>query len=135
MSRSKGERQIESILKGAGIKYETEKTFDVIGFKGRALPYDFYGVYKGKEFLIEVQGVEHYEMTPFFHDSKSDFQKRQIYDERKISYALAHKINLYCIPYWDLEYISTIKDVFSPVYHAKSKHHNYDAFRAHKAGL
>lgn len=133
MATSKGERKIFSILQGAGIKFETEKVFDVTGFKGRALPYDFYGIYNGEEFLIEFQGIEHYELVPFFHDKKSDFQKRQVYDERKISYALAHNIKLYCIPCWEIDDINTIEDVFAPAHLATSKNHNYDAYRAHIA--
>ena len=131
---SKGELQISSILTAAHIPFEREKTFsDLNGFKQTHLRYDFYGTYKGKPFLIEFQGEEHYFYIPHFHKRRADFQKRQIYDERKISYALAHKIQLYCIPFWDLDKLTSVKDLFKEKYLARSKNHNYQAYKFYKA--
>lgn len=132
MSRSKSEEKIASILRGAGISFTQEYTIGAQGFRGYKLPYDFHGVYNGKEFLIEFQGAEHYEFIPYFHKNRSDFLQRQVYDERKIKAALTANIPLYCIPYWDLDRITSIDDLLNPIYIATSKNHNYNAWRAHK---
>lgn len=132
MYSSKGELLISRILSSSSVSFVQEKTFsDLNGFRNVKLRYDFYGTYKGQPFLIEVQGEEHYKFIPYFHKRRADFQKRQIYDEKKISYALAHKIKLYCIPFWDLDKISTVKDIFKEKYLARSKNHNYQAYRAY----
>ena len=82
--------------------------------------------------LIEVQGAQHYKYSKFFHKKRSDFTKAQERDRRKISYALAHKIPLYCIPYWDIDSIHTLSDIFKPEYLATSKFHNDVAYRNHQ---
>lgn len=135
MARSKGEEHIARLLHEAGIPFETEKIIDARGFKGYKLPYDFYGIRDGNEFLIEFQGAEHYEYIPYFHKKLADFKRRQVYDERKIGAAIAMGVPLYCIPYWDLESLQCADDLFKDKYLARSQNHNYEAFRAHNSNL
>ena len=125
---SQGEQHISSILKKEHIKYEQEKQFK-----------DLYnGLYRFDFFLpnfnvcIEVNGQQHYVYTPYFYTSKSDFLKAQERDRRKISYCLARGINLYIIPYWELENIHTSRDIFKEEYLARSKFHNDEVYRLQK---
>jgi hypothetical protein len=79
--------------------------------------------------LCEVQGEQHYIYNKKFYKNKSDFLKAQERDRRKISYALAHGIKIYCIPYWEIENISSVEDLFSQKFLAKSKFHNDIVYR------
>ena len=128
---SLGEEKIVKLLNANKISFEREKTFpDLKGFKSANLRYDFYlPDYNGCQILIEFQGLEHYKRVPFFQETEADFQKRQIYDEKKISYSLAKKIHLYCIPYWELDGLQEINDLFQEKFLAKSKDHNYFVYR------
>ena len=43
---------------------------------------------------VEVQGVQHYQMNPFFHKTKADFQKQQKRDRDKVFFCELNSINL-----------------------------------------
>lgn len=132
---SKGEQRIIQILQDAHIQFVTEYILGAKGFSQQPLRYDFHGFFHHKEFLIEYQGIEHYTFVPFFHKSRAEFQKRQIYDEKKISYALAQGIQLYCIPYWDLDKLEKVEDLFKKEYLAKTKSHNYSVYEKYQKSL
>ena len=72
------------------------------------------------------------EFSPFFHKSRSDFLKAQERDRIKITYCLSHGIKLYCIPYWELDNLSSVEDLFAQKFLAKSKFHNDIVFRTKK---
>lgn len=134
--RSNGELKIQKILFANGVAFSTEYILGAKGFSQVPLRYDFHLTqYHGKEILIEFQGEEHYKFIPFFHKTHADFQKRQIYDEKKISYALAQNIDLYCIPYWDIDQINSLTDLFKPEYLAQTKSHNYIAYEKYQKSL
>ena len=92
--------------------------------------YDFY--IPELNTILEVNGQQHYIFTKAFYKNKTEFLKAQERDRRKISYALAHGIKIYCIPYWEIDNISTFDDLFAQKFLAKSKFHNDDAFRTKK---
>lgn len=123
--RSNGEQKIQQILLSNKIKFSTEYILGVKGFSQQPLRYDFHLYYQEREILIEFQGEEHYKFIPFFHKTRADFQKRQIYDEKKISFALAKNIPLYCIPYWEIDKINSMQTLLNPEYIARDKSHNY----------
>ena len=58
-----------------------------------------------------------------FQKTRKDFLAQKERDRRKISYCLAHKIDLYIIPYWDINKIKSVKDLFRPMYKARSRWH------------
>lgn len=128
---SAGEQKIAEILRKSKITFEREKTFsDLKGFGIANLRYDFYlPDYNGEEILIEFQGLEHYKRVDYFQKEEADFKRRQIYDEKKISYSLANKIPLYCIPYWVQNDLNEVKDLFQENFLAKTKNHNYTVYR------
>jgi len=82
--------------------------------------------------LVEVNGEQHYIPTKRFYKNKTEFSKAQERDRRKISYALARGMKLYCIPYWEIDNIKTTNDLFAQKFLAQSKFHNDDVFRTKK---
>ena len=133
--RSNGEQKIQQILLSNKIKFSTEYILGVKGFSQQPLRYDFHLYYQEREILIEFQGEEHYKFIPFFHKTRADFQKRQIYDEKKISHALAIGVNLYCIPYWEIDNINSLEDLFNKKYLARTKNHNYITYEKYQKSL
>lgn len=122
------EQKIYKILKQENLSFVQEKQFKDC-YNG-LYRFDFY--LPRKNILIEVQGPQHYEYTKIFHKSRSDFLKAQERDRRKISYCLAQNIPLYCIPFWEIDDISTFKDIISPKFSVKSKFHNDEVWREHQ---
>lgn len=99
-------------------KYEYKTQFDTLSCKnpktGRALPYDF--ELRDFKILIEVQGEQHREYTPYFHSCLEDFQY-QVYKD-KIKNEFAHKMGyqLIYLYYSDLKndnYINILNDAIS----------------------
>lgn len=125
---SKGEAKIASILTKEKVKFVREKQFKDL--RSGLYRYDFY--LPVQNILIEFNGAQHYAFTPYFHKNRSDFLKAQERDRRKISYALARHIPLYCIPYWDLETLHLFKDLLRAPYLVTSKFHNDEAWRLQK---
>ena len=117
---SKGEEHLIRILRAANIKFEREKTFSDL--KGGKFRYDFYlPLYN---ILIEVDGEQHFKQVKKFQKTRKDFLHQQENDRRKNSYALANKITLIRIPYWEIDNIKTYTDLFQPKFFVVSKWHN-----------
>lgn len=129
---SKGEEKIISILKKENFSFEREKTFSNLKKHGNHLRIDFY--LPSKNIAIEFNGLAHYKKVDFFHKSNKDFKKQQEYDRYKISYCLTHKINLYIIPYWEIEKIDCAQSIFQNKFKAKTKWHNDIVFQRYKEG-
>lgn len=117
------ELYILKVLSRSRIIFEREKTFsDLRRGKYR---YDFYiPNCGGKKVLIEVDGEQHFNQIKHFQKTRSDFKKTQEHDRRKNSYALAYGYTLIRIPYWRVNEIKTIEDLFNPDFIVKSKYHN-----------
>ena len=131
---SSGEEMIARLLTQAKIKFVQEKTFkDLRGGKFR---YDFYCPnLNGKEVIFEFNGRQHYEQVTKFQPTLKDFHKTQEHDRRKISYALANNILIYCIPFWEEEHIKTIADLCNIKFLAISRWHNDLVWGAYKKGV
>lgn len=120
---SKYEEYIMGILLKENIKFQREKTFYDLK-KGR-FRFDFYiSNYKGKIYILEIDGQQHFERVARFQKTKSDFLKQQEHDRIKNSYCLANNLNLYRIPYWEIEKIKTFEDMVKDKFKVKSKWHN-----------
>lgn len=89
------EEKVVKILKTAAVKFQREKTFSDL--QGGRYRYDFY--IPSTNTILEVDGVFHFK--PIRGEQELKAQKER--DRRKNSYALAHNIILYRIPYWDLD--------------------------------
>lgn len=128
MTTSKGEQLIINLLKENKIHFEREKVFKDC-YNG-LYRYDFY--LPDFNILLEYNGEQHYSYTKKFFQKKSDFLKAQERDRRKISYALAHNMKIYCIPFWEEKNIKSFEDLFNNKFLAKTKFHNDDAYRLQK---
>jgi hypothetical protein len=124
---SKGAKKIEKILQENHIRYSLEKTFpNLKSSKGKFLRFDF-AIYDYKNnliSLIEYDGEAHFQKINHFYKNNTKFLNAQGRDRKKNSYCLAYNIPLYRIPYWDINKISTLKDLFSKSYRVISQYHN-----------
>lgn len=119
---SKLEEKVITLLRKEHIQFMREKTFPDLR-KGR-FRYDFEVYVDGGRALLEIQGQGHYEFIPKFYKRRADFESAKERDRRKISYALAHHIPLYVIPYWELEHITTARNLLRPQYLATTRWKN-----------
>lgn len=107
MKASNGERKICDILDAAGVQYIEEYSFeDLVSSSGRPLRFDF-AVFDDSgelDFLIEYQGVQHYQARPKF-GGMAGLYKQQFNDMLKREYCHKHDINLVIIPYTDQAWI------------------------------
>lgn len=103
MRASRGEIKIEEILKENGIVFQEEYSFpDLLSFKGSPLRFDF-AIFDDEgnlDFLIEYQGVQHYEAKSKF-GGYTGLKKQQYNDMQKRLYCKKHNIILIAIPYTD----------------------------------
>lgn len=103
MKASRGEIKIYEILQNAGLNFEEEYSFpDLISSTGRPLRFDFAVLDDdgNLDFLIEYQGVQHYEAKSKF-GGYSGLRKQQYNDMQKREYCRKHNIILIAIPYVD----------------------------------
>ncbi len=122
------EKKIYDLLVEGHFYIEREKIFKDC-YNG-LYRYDFY--LPQINTIIEVNGEQHYSPVKKFYKNKTEFSKAQERDRRKISYALARGMKLYCIPYWEIDNIKTPNDLFAQKFLAQSKFHNDDVFRTKK---
>lgn len=103
MKSSRGEIKICDILDTAGLTYKEEYSFsDLVSSSGRPLRFDF-AVFDDDgelDFLIEYQGIQHYEAKSKFGGAKGLYRQKYN-DQQKRQYCLKHNYTLVTIPYWD----------------------------------
>lgn len=103
MRSSRGEIKIEEILTQANLKFQQEYSFiDLVGHTKHPLRFDF-AVFDDNDdldFLIEFQGIQHYEPKSKF-GGIAGLRQQQYYDMLKREYCKAHGITLVLIPYYD----------------------------------
>lgn len=126
MSKSKGEEIIHNLLIKNRILFSEEISFKGLnGCNNTPLRFDFAIFTKSKKIwaLIEFDGQQHFQFTPYFHKSKEDFHKQLEYDKKKNKFCLKNKIPLYRIPYWEIDNL-TINKLFDKKFLVKNKNHN-----------
>ena len=129
---SKNEIFFKRLFYKNNLKFECEKTFsDLRGGKYR---FDFYFEnLNGKRVVVEINGEQHYYHIKHFHKTRQEFLQSCERDRRKISWCLANNIIIYCIPYWEIENIKTIQDLFQNKFIAKDKWKNDTDWRKFSA--
>lgn len=123
------EEKVISLLKKGKYKFEREKRFNDL--KGGRYRYDFY-IHGARPILLEIQGEQHYRYIPKFYRTRAEFESAKERDRRKISYALANQIPLYCIPYWELDNIAAASQLFDERFCAKNRWKNDLDWQKHK---
>lgn len=111
---SKGESRIAEFMQKEGIEYISQKTFDDCKNKAK-LPFDF-SVEKDGEvlFLIEYQGIQHYQPVDFFGGGKY-YKERVVLDSIKSDFCEQKQIPLMKIPYYEEieDYLVKIKELYA----------------------
>lgn len=134
---SKGEEQIEYLLKKKKIPYIKEKSFP--NLRGGKMRFDFY--LPTTNTLIEVDGEQHFKYNSYFYTSKKEFNHAKQNDYYKNSYALAHGIKLYRIPFWEIQNIQFYSQIFQEKFLVTNKWWNDQIYRQylsegrHKCGI
>ena len=133
---SKGEDIIAKILKINRVSFNMEVSFPYLnGKKGAPLRFDF-GVYRNGNLvaLIEFDGEQHFQYNSHFCKNKSDFMYRRGCDRKKNEWALNKKIPLYRIPYWEIENLKKLSDLFRQDFLVTSIYHNDRIIRERVGG-
>lgn len=122
---SRGEKRIAKILEREGLNYKRERAFsDCKGYRGRVLRFDFYIEHPELGWvLLEYHGQQHYKFIPYFHKKERKFLYQRQIDTRKCSYALAHDIPMFVIPFIEYENLETTKDLFKDKFRVHSRQH------------
>lgn len=114
LSESYGEKLIREYLESKDLTFKTEQTFDDLCTKrNNPLRYDFAVKSRnGRQiyFLIEYDGIQHFEEVPYF--KTSSLQEIQERDAAKTNYAKEHNIPLLRISYTDMNNISSILESY-----------------------
>ena len=107
---SKGEATIETLLKEKRILYKTQYTFPDFHFQTtNGIPKFDFAIFSNEKliFLIEYNGIQHYQDVEYFKESAVTIQAR---DTQKIEYCRNHNIPLEIIPYTDFDNLPKIID-------------------------
>lgn len=124
---SSGAEKIRKLLLKNNINFTIEKTFpDLKSNKGKPLRFDF-AVYDNnwKNFLlIEYDGEGHFQKIKHFYRTNTKYLNAQGRDRKKNDYCLARGIKLYRIPYWEIENITKLDDIFNDKFLVKTRYHN-----------
>lgn len=109
--KSKGERKIEQLLLENKIPYKKQFFFQDLYDKNPSFPLKFdFAIFNNNNellYLIEYDGIQHYQKTTWSND---DFSGRQRRDKLKDTYCAINNIKLIRIPYTKYEQLS-IKDI------------------------
>lgn len=88
--QSKFEKVVSEFLDRNNICYERQKTFTgLVGVGGNLLSYDFCININNNLYLIECNGLQHYEAVDFFGGNQV-FGRQQVHDYRKRKFAQDH---------------------------------------------
>jgi len=102
------------------VRFEREYTFE--NLRGGKYRFDFY--LPDFNCLVEYDGPQHFNFNKFFYKKRTDYLKAQERDRIKNNYALARGFALYRIPYWEIENITKLDDIFQQKFRVVSQYHN-----------
>ena len=106
---SLGEAKIANILQNANIEYTSQKTFNnFVNENNIHYRFDFY--IDGK--IVEYDGSQHFITRNSGWDTPEQLEKIKRNDKIKNEYCFKNNIPIYRIPYWELDNINTVEDIF-----------------------
>ncbi len=103
--KSAGEMLIDKYL--FKHNYQFEKQFRFQDCRDcHPLPFDFCVFIDNVKYLIEYNGIQHYQAIDWF-GGEEKLKYTQLHDKIKNDYCLVNKINILTIPYWEIEFLET----------------------------
>jgi len=106
LHESHGERKIREYLTEMEIQHDPEAIFNWMPRKR----YDFYFLYNGRHYIVEYDGIQHFEHIDFFSPSEDHFNQRRSIDVDKTVAALNQGFFLIRISYNNINEIRDIID-------------------------
>ena len=116
------EQKIIKILEKEHIPFEREKTFKDL--RGGIYRFDFFFYLKGEKVVVELNGPQHYMLVSRFFKNRSDFLAAQERDRIKFSYCLANNINIFVIPFWEIDKVKCLREIIQEKYKVKNRWKN-----------
>lgn len=98
-----GERSIRMILKEFNLKFESQFIISLLPTR----KYDFYFEYNNNKYLIEFDGLQHFEFVRKYHKTKAKFIESQIIDRIKTYIAWKSGFKIIRIDYMQHENIKS----------------------------
>lgn len=128
MKLSQGADVIKSILSKEKVPFQLEYIIKT-GGKEKVSRYRFdFAILGGRDnlpiCLIEYDSELHFKQITKFHKTRQDFLAAQERDRQKNLYCLASSLPLYRIPFWEVNNLSSCKDILSPPFLVKGMYHN-----------
>lgn len=108
MQSSNLECRIHDILEEADVSFQEEWIFpDLNSSSGRPLRFDFcvFDDMGNIDYLIEAQGIQHYQPIKHFGGSRG-LHRQRYNDDLKRRYCMNNNLRLIHIPYWDEKKLS-----------------------------
>ena len=106
---SKLEEQVAAALTAARITFQPQYLIPrPEDLRVRNRPYDLFFVHKGRKYLIEIDGEQHFRHVPFFHKTSADFINQQKRDCEKTVAAIRYGYYLIRIDYKNVKNVGTI---------------------------
>lgn len=94
--------------------YKEQETYKGLFFKSKKNELISDGTVYDKSgnllFVIEYDGIQHYEYRPFFHKTEDDFEEQKVKDYLKDEYCKNKNIYLLRVPYWEYNNINKVLD-------------------------
>lgn len=109
--QSKGEEKIATLLRENNIPFEIHKKFDNCKFENGY--YAYFDFYVNQEYIIEYDGIQHFEAKQGGWNTEENLQKTQIRDQIKNNWCKQNNIPIIRIPYIKLKTL-TIDDLKLP---------------------
>lgn len=100
---SHGEKKVRDYLIAHNFVFQEQY---VVPVNNSYLRFDFYLEENQHKFVIEYNGIQHYQPVEFFN-GQLGFEKQQMRDQLKIQYCKENNINLIIIPYTDESIINS----------------------------
>lgn len=111
---SKGEESVKNYLIENSYMFKQNYTIDIksIARSKTKVNVDFYLKLDNIEYIIEYNGIQHYEFNSFFFDNEEEFIKQQNRDAALRNYCADNNIKLLEIKYTDFKNINKIIEKF-----------------------
>ena len=106
LAESNGERVVRLCLEQRNISHRVEATFDWMPKKR----YDFNFIHNERNYIIEFDGIQHFQLVEYFHKDEETFHRRQEVDVDKTFNAISKGHYMIRIAYSDIGKVPAIID-------------------------